>query len=552
MENIAEILNYAPKGLKLYSPIFGEVKFEKIDEDICIQVRDKYNNLRWFYEYGTFFPSDENNFSEGERLLFPCTSWRTWDRWQNILFPNSVGSVCVHTLTNNKFILGKYGTFFSDGTGCQFSTLTDEDGGNYLLNSVYASPSQAKEFFDELEKNGYEWDGETVVKKEQNNPKFHEGDWVVYMGTTAKILDLQKHCYVGKDVNDKDFVVSYCNECEMKKWTIQDANDGDVLASAKSVFIYQEEYIAEKPIAYCGIMNGHFVKGEDACWTNEKCYPATKEQRELLFKKMKEDGYEWDDDMKTLNEIQNEPIFNEGDFVVSKITNSTYQIESTVLNVTNNKYGYDLTNGGYIASNETHKYHLWTIDDAKDGDILISQRNKPFIYNGNYNDKFVGAHCGLNFDGEFKLECGKCIWTDNKNIHPANKEQCDLLFQKMKEKGYEWNSEKKELKKIGTPQPKFKVWELDGKANLSLEDKVAVLMDEILALKERVKALEIQVIKQCSDKNRLDSLESKMIILDSHNINNRLDALESRVFPIPEICKCPDKAGDNVTLKDMK
>ena len=76
--NIAEALKYAPKGLKLYSPIFGEVKFEEIDNDNWIQVRDKYNNYRWFYEYGTFFPSDENNFSEGECLLFPSINHRCW------------------------------------------------------------------------------------------------------------------------------------------------------------------------------------------------------------------------------------------------------------------------------------------------------------------------------------------------------------------------------------------------------------------------------------------------------------------------------------------
>ena len=31
---------------------------------------------------------------------------------------------------------------------------------------------------------------------------------------------------------------------------------------------------------------------------------------------------------------------------------------------------------------------------------------------------------------------------------PATKEQCDLLFSKMKEAGYEWDDENKELKKI--------------------------------------------------------------------------------------------------------
>lgn len=30
-------------------------------------------------------------------------------------------------------------------------------------------------------------------------------------------------------------------------------------------------------------------------------------------------------------------------------------------------------------------------------------------------------------------------------VYPATKEQRDLLFQKMKEVGYEWDSEKKEL-----------------------------------------------------------------------------------------------------------
>lgn len=278
--------------------------------------------------------------------------------------------------------------------------------------------------------------------EKRSNPKFNVGDWYIDNedGTIFQIVKVLDNTYTYKTIEGKEYSCThYSLENDVRSWTIQDAKDGDILTNYyNSTFIFKEEYIAGKPTAYCGIIDGHFFEKVDGCWTNEKCYPATKEQRDILFKKIKEAGYEWDDDMKTLNKIQNEPIFNEGDFVVSKITNTTYQIESVVLNVTNNKYGYDLTNGGYIASIETHKYHLWTLDDAKDGDILVSQYNKPFIYNGNYNDRFVGAHCGLNFDGEFKLACGKCIWTDNKNIHPATKEQCDLLSQKMKEAGYQW------------------------------------------------------------------------------------------------------------------
>lgn len=45
-------------------------------------------------------------------------------------------------------------------------------------------------------------------------------------------------------------------------------------------------------------------------------------------------------------------------------------------------------------------YHLFTIKDAKDGDILVSKHNQPFIYNGNYNGCEVGAYCGIECTGE--------------------------------------------------------------------------------------------------------------------------------------------------------
>ena len=45
----------------------GDVSDRIVDfENDAFVVDDKYNNHRWFYEYGTFPPSDENNFSEGE------------------------------------------------------------------------------------------------------------------------------------------------------------------------------------------------------------------------------------------------------------------------------------------------------------------------------------------------------------------------------------------------------------------------------------------------------------------------------------------------------
>jgi len=89
---------------------------------------------------------------------------------------------------------------------------------------------------------------------------------------------------------------------------LQDAKDGDVLASNSSTFLFSQEYIAGKPEAHCGIMNGFFIVKPKGCWTNEKCYPATKEQRDAFFAKMKEAGYEWDAEKKELKKVEVEEL----------------------------------------------------------------------------------------------------------------------------------------------------------------------------------------------------------------------------------------------------
>ena len=97
------------------------------------------------------------------------------------------------------------------------------------------------------------------------------------------------------------------------------------------------------------------------------------------------------------------------------------------------------------------KYYLWTIQDAKDGDILISFCKQPFIYNGKFTENVVGGYYGLDVDGNFifiEKSTKECNWTCNENIKPATKEQRDLLFQKMADAGYTFDFEKKELKKI--------------------------------------------------------------------------------------------------------
>ena len=98
--------------------------------------------------------------------------------------------------------------------------------------------------------------------------------------------------------------------------------------------------------------------------------------------------------------------------------------------------------------------HLWTIQDAKDGDVLVGNEDGVILmFRGIGNtewDDVIDYHCYYDCHREdLIIQEDVEYWgnIENNKLKPATKEQCDLLFQKMKELGYEWDAEKKELKK---------------------------------------------------------------------------------------------------------
>lgn len=77
--NIAEKLKDYPNGLKLYSPIYGEVKFYKIDidnESYPIAVKNS-KGIVYFAEDGRYSTA----FDTAECLLFPSSKMRDWTKF---------------------------------------------------------------------------------------------------------------------------------------------------------------------------------------------------------------------------------------------------------------------------------------------------------------------------------------------------------------------------------------------------------------------------------------------------------------------------------------
>ena len=142
----------------------------------------------------------------------------------------------------------------------------------------------------------YSSNTEKINKKptDKIEPKFKIGDWVVRGDTIAQILDIQEQYYIGLDINGKDFVSSrFLNDDKIHLWTLQDAKDGNVLVNGSNIFIFH--HIDNKRLmGYChvnmddGNLYNDIGRNECFCTIDAPITPATKEQRDILFRKIKE------------------------------------------------------------------------------------------------------------------------------------------------------------------------------------------------------------------------------------------------------------------------
>ena len=143
------------------------------------------------------------------------------------------------------------------------------------------------------------------------------------------------------------------------------------------------------------------------------------------------------------NTGKNEQKFKVGDWIITP-TNKVLRITS-------------IEGISYRFNNESHYWpicycdeecRLWTIEDAKDGDVLACNEEillfKAYSVQGR-----ISLYCWYNgqTNNFHDKEVIDTLLTKRNEICPATQKQCDLLFQKIKEAGYKWDTEKKELKK---------------------------------------------------------------------------------------------------------
>lgn len=280
---------------------------------------------------------------------------------------------------------------------------------------------------------------------DKDETKFKVGDWVIVNGNeNAKQIVRIEYFPSGQPQYIMSNGLWFGNGTEARLWSIADAKPGDVLCYKDeiSLFAHDIKNCTEQGtnfggfVYYCCYDGKRFIVDSLYSLTEQDkidIHPATKEQRDTLFTKMEEADYKWNAEKKELKKTKAK--FKVGDWITNKghsflIADIDYEQGRYLFEI--GGYTHEQLNWEYI-KNADKKYHLWTINDAKDGDVLYSPCCKLLWLYKDEKTCYVGNNLNYHSDS-IVVNSPICIPTDAR---PATKEQRDLLFQKMKEAGYE-------------------------------------------------------------------------------------------------------------------
>ena len=186
--NIAEILKDKQKGIRLYSPIFGECAFCCVSKDTNEIFVKKHNGLI------DYFNSEGLYFALGEVMLFPSKEMHDWEKlsWKkgDILVSNDNDSHIIfegfskddYTTFEGKYWINvskkRYVSYLYMQKTQNYHIEYDKDATQTYINTI-------EEIF------GVKLNRETLEIEKQ--PEFKDGDIVVYGKSVAICRKICKH-----------------------------------------------------------------------------------------------------------------------------------------------------------------------------------------------------------------------------------------------------------------------------------------------------------------------------------------------------------------------
>lgn len=342
-------------------------------------------------------------------------------------------------------------------------------------------------------------------------PKFKVGDWVVFNNTHNSIYQVEKienYQYTIRHILGGSMPLSYSSENMLRRWTIQDAKDGDVLVyrDEQWVFLYKDR-LDDTTFSYYALVSEIGLMIDDAAYTAlpKSITPATKEQRDTLTKAMADAGYTFDFEKKELKKIEQKSI-EEYNIISLKDFQEAFEMKAR-------QYDIELPNRAYDIHAMCEELYSLLIKQKPANTDFSDLRTWKYIVDAALTEK---EGIGQYLDSPFTEEVAKKLQKRFGNIEQKLvSSDCDRAFKDFVKR---WNEEGSD--------PHIK----DVESTFS--EKIMALIKENKALKDRYawKPSEEQ-IKTCKEVYA-DILSAKGF--DLGTVNSELNRLEEQLKKLRE------------------
>lgn len=365
--NIAELLKNCPSGMELDCTMYENLELERINKDdavhpIICRVKTERGSYSFhsFTKYGCY-----STEKYSKCVIFPKGK-TTWEGFQipfkdgDIIYTDNFIAILSH--------ITERGTVWYHCYYCictkNFKAKRDFGIGNINYDEFrIATADEKAKLFQVIKDNGYKWNPET--KTLEKVPKIKDGD-IIYTKTSLsewvsifeKFDDDECKCYIDYCI-DSD---TYCGKIGGKKNPLCDIDE-----------------IVEQRL-------------------------ATEEEKQKLFKAIKENGYKWNEETKTLEKLI-KPKFKVGDKVRHKSTNKDdiYEISK----VYDDSYGLvDFTWMIYMKYQDQYELvpNKFDITTLKPFDKVLTRANDDDSWVCNlYSHRIKDYYVVLN--AELALQC---------------------------------------------------------------------------------------------------------------------------------------------------
>lgn len=262
--NIAEILKDCPKGMELDCLMYDNVTLDCVDIDCIYPIR--ITTKSGFSTRLTKYGQNVDN-KDAKCVLYPKGK-TTWDGFvppcefkDGEILSNGI-CICIYNGNES----GKcYGFYVAVGHIDFPNYFINRPQNSYFTkeNSRLATEEEKEKLFQAIKDNGYRWNADTKTLEKFTEPKFNEGDIVYTKGGSLAIIGWNTNSY-------------FYPLCRLLS--------GVLLTD--SILVEPERF-------------------------------ATEEEKQKLFQAIKDNGYRWNNETKTLEKLD-EPKFKVGDKIQQK------------------------------------------------------------------------------------------------------------------------------------------------------------------------------------------------------------------------------------------